>query len=89
MEDFKAQKLTNVWSGRGKRGRPIYVHSTAWLHRQSIKKTKKEEKKLFSGHNSYPTGPFTILEPQHQETGKLYVVQKRRAADFGIFEIVE
>ena len=29
-----------------------------------------------------PTNPFTILEPQDQEIGELYVVQERRATDF-------
>ena len=30
----------------------------------------------------YPTGPFAISEPQDQEIGEFYVVQKRRATDF-------
>ena len=28
-----------------------------------------------------PTGPFTILEPRHQDIGKSYVVQQRRKMD--------
>ena len=30
----------------------------------------------------FPTGPFTMLEPQDQEIGEFYVAQKRRATDF-------
>ena len=30
---------------------------------------------------SYPTNPFSILEPQDQEIGEFYVVQERRATD--------
>ena len=29
-----------------------------------------------------PTDPFTIFEPQAQEIGEYYVVQKRRTTDF-------
>ena len=29
-----------------------------------------------------PTNPFTILQPQDQEIGELYVAQKHRATDF-------
>ena len=31
---------------------------------------------------SYPTDPFAILDPQHQEIWEFYEVQKRRATDF-------
>ena len=54
---------------------------------------KKEEKWFFqnaalyvllfirSFYHSYPTGPFTILEPQDEESGKFYVGQKRSATN--------
>ena len=30
----------------------------------------------------FPTGPFTILEPENQEITKLYLVQKCRSTKF-------
>ena len=36
-----------------------------------------------------PTGHFTNLEPQHQEIGKFYVVQERRATDFEVSKVVQ
>ena len=30
----------------------------------------------------YPTGPFTIFEPQDQEIAEFYVVRERRTIDF-------
>ena len=35
----------------------------------------------------YPTGPFTILEPQHREIVEFYVVQKRRVADIEALKV--
>ena len=32
--------------------------------------------------HAYPTGPFTILEPQHQEIGEFCEVKERRATYF-------
>ena len=31
---------------------------------------------------TFPTGPFTILEPQYQEIGEIFVAHKRPAANF-------
>ena len=36
-----------------------------------------------SNYVGLPTNPFTILEPQDQEIGQIYVAQERRATDFG------
>ena len=38
---------------------------------------KEEQKKL-----CFPTGPFTVSEPQNLEIGKFYVDHERRATEF-------
>ena len=30
----------------------------------------------------FPTDPFTIFEPQHQDIGKIYVVRERYTTEF-------
>ena len=33
-------------------------------------------------YSTYPTDPFTILDPQNQEINEFYIVQERRTTDF-------
>ena len=37
---------------------------------------------LFCFQPPYPTGLFTIYEPQYQEIGEFFIVQERRKTDF-------
>ena len=71
-----SHKLTNF-------PRCLEIEACTYLY--LISNCLKESLLICSGSvqpSSHPTGSFTIIEPQDQEIGEFYEVQKRCATDF-------